>query len=112
MEEEIEICPLCGKRTAKIEGAEGLGWDIVRCNNCFTCHVHESIDFQIKDKGKDIELNKRKRYNCIYQYLLNNSLYNGHYYFKFFYEDNEKGQKTNQPIFVNVTRLFSYVTCE
>jgi len=104
--QNLEICPLCGHRSATIEGLpDGYGWNIIRCNNCFTCHIHESIVYQFSDKGNDIEINKRKRYNCIYQFLLSNPTLRG-YYFKFFYEESEINNPTSNELYVNVAKLF------
>lgn len=104
--EELKRCPICGKNQAVIEGLpEGYGWNIVRCKNCFTFHVHESVNFQIKDKGEEISINKRKRYNAIYQFLLKNKVYNGYYYYKFFYEEETKDKPTKEPVYINVAKL-------
>ena len=104
--EELEVCPICGKKQATIEGLpDGIGWNIVRCKNCFTFHFHESIYYQIKDKDKEITINRRKRFNAIYQFLLKNKVYNGYYYYKFFYEEETKNQPTKEPIYVNVAKL-------
>lgn len=103
--EELEICPLCGHKTAKIQGTlEGYSWSDVRCKNCFSYHIHQSVLFQIKDGDKK-EVNKRKRLNCVYNFLMEKPLFNNVYLYQFFYEDETKYMDTSDPRRVNVASL-------
>ncbi|MGN0961364.1 MAG: hypothetical protein ACI4PF_04105, partial [Christensenellales bacterium] len=59
---------------------------------------------QISDTENNATINKRKRFNCIYQSLLKSPDYNK-YYYKFFYEEETKDQPTKEPIYINVAKL-------
>ncbi len=103
--EDFENCPLCGHKTASILGTqEGFNWSDVRCKNCFDYVIHQSVLFQISDGDKK-EINKRKRLNCVYKFLMEKPLFNNSYLYQFFYEEQTKNMETSDPRRVNVASL-------
>ena len=102
------ICPLCGHSTATMEASQdGFSWYIIRCKNCYTFHIHESVFTQITDSDTTRDVNQRKRLNCIYDFLLKHPVYRGFYYYQFFYEIETKDVKPDKEVRVNIASIIN-----
>lgn len=103
---EEKECYLCGHKTAKIElMPDNNAWEIVKCKNCFNYHIHLSVIEQFFEKEDEKEINKRRRLNSVYNFLLNKPFGSNNHDYKFFYEDETKNNQTHDPTHVNVASL-------